>query len=157
LDLLMRRFLAVAVGATICSGVFAQGKLMQVDPRADSWNFDYGAPISPALARLIRSGYVRQATHREVIRLQAVAETLPYPMFADQPVFVLKKRVPPLILAQFAGGYSVNFIVPATLRHHYLGIRPGSNLFDVAGRCLGGPACDPVPSAPPAPPPRPRR
>jgi hypothetical protein len=146
----------IALAATACSNAFAEGKLIQVDPRADSWNFDYGEPIKPALARLVRTGQVRKATASEVAKLRAIYKRLPYSAFADVPVFVLLKRIPVSTLNQFGGGYMVNFIVPATVRQGGIGDRPGSNFFNEAGQCLGGPACDPVPSAPPSAPARPR-
>jgi hypothetical protein len=145
-----------ALAATACSNAFDEDKLIQVDPRADSWNFDYGEPIKPALARLVRTGQVRKATGSEVAKLRAIYKRLPYSAFADVPVFVLLKRIPVSTLNQFGGGYMVNFIVPATVRQGGIGDRPGSNFFNEAGQCLGGPACDPVPSAPPSAPARPR-
>ena len=149
----MRLFVLIALSALPYSSIVARQRPILAPPKNDAWNMDYGDPISPVLARLIKTKYVRKATAAEAEMLHRAASVLPYPHIAREPSFVLLKPIAPSILDQLSGAYSVNFIVaPGVKMRDFGSSNTRSNVFSIEGRCLDGPFCQPLPQAPPAPP-----
>lgn len=117
----------------------------------EGWNMDYGVPISPALARLIRVGSARKASTEESARIRRASARTAHPGLANDQTFVLLRRVDPAVLDLLSGAFAVNFIVTPSVAGTNLGSsNTGSNFFGADGRCLSGPICLHVPEAPPS-------